>query len=174
MRIFVSVIMFLAISSAAWAAGDAAKEVNAYNAIKVNFSKNAGKCNLVDPKPFEELLQKELFKIGVPENKGSISTAVLAITGDSFGLLGAQCSSQAVLSFQTVLGADNIVTDNPAIRAAIDRLENIPVIFWQSGRFGVQAQTQPASGGESTTAQEAVLEMVTNLVNKFKEDREME
>ena len=174
MRLFLAGALLLALSSTSWAAGNVAKEINAYRSIEVNFSSNAEKCNLKDPKPFADHLRDELFKVGVSENTGSIAYIVLAITADSFGVLNAQCGSQAVLTFQTVLGADSIVTDNPAIRRAIDRLENIPVIFWQSGQFGVQAQTQPAGGGESTKAQEAVMEMITNLVARFNADRKAE
>lgn len=172
MRDLFACLILLATSSVSLAAGNVAKEINAYRSIEVNFSKNANKCNLTDSKMFEDHLRKELFKIGISENTGSIATAILSITANSFGVLGARCNSQVVLSFETILGPDNIVVDNPAIRQAIDRLERIPVIFWQAGIMGVQAQTQPSGGGESTAAREAVLEMATNLVERLKAARE--
>ena len=174
MRLVLAGLILALSSSLATAAGNVAKEVNAYRSIEVNFSENAHKCNLKDGKPFEDQLRKELFKIGVSENQDSMTYVVLAVTGTTFGALSAQCSSQTVLTFQTVLGAENIVVDNPAVRQAIDRLERIPVVFWQSGQFGVQPQTQPAAGGESTTSQEAVVKMITNLVARFNADRQGE
>ncbi len=75
------------------------------------------------------------------------------------------------LNFLVRLRADNIVTDDPAARRAIDRLGAVHVIIYSNGFFGTQNQRQPAAGGESTTVRDRVLEIIDLSVNKLVADR---
>ena len=142
-------------------------EIVAYNAIAITFSENAHKCNLKDIDVFAERVREKLASIGVNESGDSIVTVNVGISGNSFGPLGVQCASQAELAFQTTLSAENIVTDNPAVRDAVDRLKQFPITLYKTGMFGVQRQVQPAKGGSSTTSQDAVLGMIDGMVDRF-------
>ncbi|MFQ5972193.1 MAG: hypothetical protein ACE5Q3_07645, partial [Alphaproteobacteria bacterium] len=62
--------------------------------------------------------------------------------------------------------------DNPAVRDAVDRLKQFPIILYKTGMFGVQRQVQPAKGGPSTTSQDAVLGMIDGMVDRFDSARQ--
>jgi hypothetical protein len=148
------------------------QELRRYNAIKVNFSDTAHACNLKDEAMFASRVREKLAAIGITEDPTSAITVSLAISANSFGLLSTTCASQTVISFNARLGAENIVVDDPEIRTAIDRLKEFPIALHQLGRFGVQAQVQPPKGGESTSTQTAVLEMIDAMVTKLEEQRQ--
>jgi hypothetical protein len=69
------------------------------------------------------------------------------------------------------LGADNINTDDPAARAAIDRLGSVDVILYSNGFFGTENQKQPPAGGKSTSVRDRVLDNIKLSVDKFVADR---
>jgi hypothetical protein len=167
--LFAAILIFL--SSGALAQTSIPQEIRGYNSIRINFSKGAESCNIKDATPYEERVRADLSNIGLAQSDASVVHVVAAITAQSFGMLGARCTSYTVLAFQTMLGADNIVTDNDAVRRAIDRLQWFPVVLWQAGMFGVQLQTQPSTGGESKDASKAVLGMIDELVKRFDAER---
>ncbi|MEK9661500.1 MAG: hypothetical protein VW644_07180 [Alphaproteobacteria bacterium] len=51
------------------------------------------------------------------------------------------------------------------------RPQDIPVMIYRRGRFGSVALSQPAKGGPSTAAQEAVMTAIDTLVREFAESR---
>ena len=76
----------------------------------------------------------------------------------------------SVLGFQTNLSAQNIVTDNQDVRAAIDRLKTFPVTLWQALHFGVVTLTEegdPKESGGSPNARNAALKGIDVLVDRF-------
>jgi len=147
------------------------KEVAGYRDITVAFSEGAKGCNITDETLYSDRLREKLGEIGIKENPESILVAHLAISAKSFGILKAECVSQVSMNFQTTLTAENIVTDNDAVRQAIDRLKAFPVVVYQTGMFGVQTQQEPAGGGESTNASDVVLTMIDGMVEKFESER---
>ena len=148
------------------------EELRGYSNVVVNFSDTAHECNLTDEAMFASHLQEKLAEIGITEDPQSLITVNIGISAKSLGLLKTQCTSQAMISFNATLGADNIVVDNAEIRQAIDRLKEFPIALYQLGRFSVQAQTQPPKGGESTSSQTAVLEMIDEMAAKLGELRQ--
>ena len=146
-------------------------ELTGYNAIVVNFSETAGECNLKEEAMFADAVREKLAAIGIEENPESVVTVNLAISAKGFGIRNTSCTTQTVLSFNTLLTAENIVTDNQAVRDSVDRLKQFPVTLYRLGRFGTQAQVQPAQGGESTSSQKGVLEMIDQMVDKLAEER---
>ncbi len=161
-----------AIVSASAAAQTIPEELKGYSTVLVNFSDTAHECNLKDEAMFASHLQEKLAEIGITEDPQSHITVNIGISAKSLGLLKSQCTSQTVISFNARLRADNIVTDDPEVRRAIDRLKEFPIALYQLGRFGVQAQVQPPKGGESTSSQTAVLEMIDTMVAKLGELRQ--
>ncbi len=147
-------------------------EITAYNTILVNFNETAAECNLKDEAMFRDHVRDKLAEIGITENPESVLTVNLGISAKSFGVRGTRCTTQTVLAFNTLLTSENIVTDNPGVRDAIDRLKEFPVTVHRLGRFGVQAQVQPPAGGESTSSQEGVFEMIDLMVAKLDEQRQ--
>ena len=170
MRLILSTVLILFLSVGA-RADNVAREIVAYNNISVALSENADDCNLTNKAEFSERLREKLAAVGLALSQDSVVTVHLAISGNAFGLLDAQCASQVSLSFQTVLSAGNIVTDNSAIRMAIDRLGSFRILFYERGMSGVQFQSQPSAGGESTEARDAVFKMIDGLVERFVADR---
>ena len=152
--------------------GTIPKEIVGYRTIEVTFSESAAKCNLKDSKMFEDHLRRSLADLGISQREDMYSTVGLAINAQPFGLLDAQCVTRVEVVFQTMLGKKNIVTSDERIRQVVDRLGTIPVTFYKDGAFSVQAQTQPAAGGESTDAQKAALEIIDSIVERLKERRQ--
>ena len=136
-------------------------EIAGYNAVLINFNDTAQECNLKDEAMFADHAREKLAEIGITENPESVLTLNIGISAKKFGV---RCTTQTVLAFNTLLTSENIVTDNPGVRDALDRLKEFPVTVYRLGRFGVQAQQQPAAGGESTTSQKGVMEMIDLMV----------
>jgi hypothetical protein len=156
------------------ARGDAqtvASEIKAYNNVTVTFSKNADSCNLSDDTIFKQRMREKLAGAGVRQSDTSRVIANLAVSANGFGPLKVNCMFSTKLNFLVKLRADNIVTDDPAARRAIDRLGAVDVIIYSNGFFGTQNQRQPAAGGESTTVRDRVLEIIDLSVNKLVADR---
>ncbi len=148
------------------------QEIRDVREITVTFSENAHKCNLTDGKMIAERVRDRLIEIGIPQRQNSDVFVVLGVSGVKFGMLGGNCATNAQLTFQTILRAENIVTDDPEVRAAIDRLGQFPVVLWERGIFGVQPQTQPSAGGPSVTSRDAVLKAIDDMVATFAEARQ--
>jgi len=146
-------------------------EIKAYGAVAVSFSENAGKCNLGDDTMFKERLRSDLAKAGVQQSDASRLVVNYAVSANPFGPLNINCVFSTTLNFVVRLGADNIVTDDPAARAAIDRLGSVDVIIYSNGFFGTQNQKQPPAGGKSTSVRDRVLDNIGLSVNKFVADR---
>ncbi len=156
------------------ARGDAqtvASEIKAFNNVTVTFSKNADSCNLSGNTIFNQRLREKLEGAGVRQSDASRVTVNLAVSANAFGLLKANCMFSTTLNFLVKLRADEIVTDDPAARRAIDRLGAVNTIIYSNGFFGTQNQRQPAAGGESTTVRDRVLKIIDLSVNKLVADR---
>ncbi len=171
-RSFIGLLSLTLVTQGATAlAQSVPQEITGYRAIDVTFSANAHKCNLKDSEMFTARLRDRLSEIGIEHSDQSIVVARIGVTGFRYGLLGGTCASQTQLTFQTVLRAENIVTDNPAVRRAVDRLQVLPIILYDIGSIGVQPQTEPDQGGPSVTSRDAVFEMIDSLVERFDQDR---
>ena len=148
------------------------REITGYKTILVSFSEGARKCKLEDPAAYTERLKEKLAGIGIQQNDQSLVVATLGVSGKRFGLMGGHCVSLVELGFNANLSKDNIVTDNEAVRRSIDKLGVFPINFYSNGMFGVQPQTEPAAGGDTTTSKEAILGMIDKLVERLKEKRQ--
>lgn len=146
-------------------------EISGYRQIYVNFNDSAGTCNLTDDKMFADRLAEKLLEIGVNRYDGAGLDANLGISANAQGTLSTSCAWHVQLSFIAVLPAEAIQTSAPSLRAALDRLGDIPVMIYRRGRFGSVALSQPARGGPSVTAQEAVLTAIDTLVEEFAKSR---
>ena len=146
-------------------------EIKVYRAIAVSFSENAGKCNLGDDTMFKDRLRSDLAKAGVQQSDASGLVVNYAVSANAFGPLNINCVFSTTLNFMVRLGADDINTDDPAARAAIDRLGSVDVIIYSNGFFGTQNQSQPPAGGKSTSVRDRVLDNIGLSVDKFVADR---
>ena len=167
MKRFIVILACCIVSAGAVAQTSVPEEIRAYKTINVSFSKGATECNLEDPAAYEERLREKLAGIGVTQSDDSILVASLGVSGQKFGLIGGHCVSLVELSFLTALSKDNIVTDNPNVRQAVDRLGVFPITLYKNGMFAVQSQSQPDAGGETTTSKEAALKMIDALVERL-------
>ena len=174
MRRIVLALACCVLSSSAWAQGQTSvpREITGYKTILVSFSEGARRCKLEDPAAYSARLKEKLAGIGIKQNDQSITVAVLGVSGKRFGMLGGQCVSLVELKFNATLSKDNIVTDNAAVRRSVDKLGVFPITFYSNGMFGVQPQTEPSAGGDSTRSMEAVLGMIDMLVERLKEKRQ--
>ena len=155
---------------AAHAQGVAA-EIQQYNNITVTLSENAHKCEFKDRKVFLAALEENFARIGLPRRDSSVLTANLAISGNTFGLLKAECTYHVSLSFLAVLSKDNLTNIPPQAMAAIGRLEQLPIVLYRRGFFGVEVMRQPNAGGPAIGPRDAVLQAITRLVDRFAKDR---
>jgi hypothetical protein len=173
MRKLAPLLLACVISTGAYAQESSiTKEISGYRGINVSFSENAQKCNLKDAKLFEDHLRTKLAGIGVTQREDLYSYVDLLISGQKFGIIGGHCVTEVRMNFYAVLTPANIVTSDERLKSTLDKLERIPVTYYQDGRLGVQPQDQPSGGGESTTSQEAVLKMIENLVESLKSKRQ--
>ena len=146
-------------------------EIKVYHDIAVTFSENAGKCNLTDDALLKQKVRDELASVGVLQSDASRLVVNYAVSANGFGPLNINCVFSTTLNFMVRLGADNIGTDDPAARAAIDRLGSVDVIIYSNGFFGTQNQRQPAAGGDSTSVRDRVVDNIGLSVEKFAADR---
>ncbi len=173
MRYVLSILLLCFVSTGAHAQqSNVAKEIIGYRDIGVGFSKSAADCNLKRAELFEKHLRTKLAEIGIVQRDDAYGAIGLGISGQKFGAIGGHCVTRVELNFMAVLGKDNISVSDQRLRDAIDRLERIPLIIYKDSLFGVQPQSQPAAGGESTTSQEAALGMIETLVDNLKAKRQ--
>ena len=152
-------------------AGDVTKEIIAFNGVTVGFSKHAAKCNLTDDAVLADHVVGKLDELGIKESPNSVVHVVLSVSGTTLGLLNTQCATHADLRFETRLRAENIVTDNPNVRQAVDRLGQFPIVLWSRGAFGVTTLAQPEGGGPSVKAYDSIKEQIEVILDRFKEQR---
>ena len=152
-------------------AGNVTKELNGYNGLSVSISEIAAKCNLTDSAVFSDYLRGKLHDLGLKDNPNSMVHVALSISGTTFGLLGAHCVTHTQVSFNVLLRAENIVTDNQTAREAIDRLGAFPIRLWSHSAFGVKPLSQPAAGGKSLAAYDAVKNQIDLIVARFKKSQ---
>lgn len=173
MRYILSILALCSLSTGAYAQQTSvAKEITGYRDISVGFSKSAEKCNLNNAALFKKHLETKLAEIGIAQRDDVYGAIGLGISGQRFGAIGGHCVTRVELNFMAVLGKENISVGDQRLRDAIDRLERIPLIIYKDSLFAVQPQSQPAAGGESTTSQEAALEMIETLVDNLKAKRQ--
>lgn len=146
-------------------------EITRYRTVTVSFSENAGKCNLGDDAPFMEKITSDLANAGVQQSDASRLVVNYAISANAFGPLNINCVFSTTMNFLVRLGAADINTDDPAARAALDRLASVDVVIYSNGFFGTQNQKQPPAGGKSTSVRDRVLENIKLSVDKFVADR---
>ena len=168
---FVGAALLLALLPAHGEAQNVTSEINRYRTVTVTFSENAGKCNLDNDAMLREKLTGELASAGVRQSDASRLVVNYAVSANAFGPLNINCVFSTTLNFMVRLGAENINTDDPAARAAIDRLGSVDMIIYSNGFFGTQNQSQPPAGGESTTVRDRVLDNIKLSVDKFVADR---
>jgi hypothetical protein len=168
-RILIAMLILLPLAPAH--AGSVTKEIIAYDGITVGFSEQAAKCNLTDGAVLKDYVAGKLDDLLIKENPNSIIHIVLSVSGTNLGLLNTQCATHADLRFETRLRAENIVTDNPAVRRAVDNLGEIPVVLWSRGAFGVTPLPQPQEGGPSVEAYKSIEDHIDFILARFKEER---
>jgi hypothetical protein len=152
--------------------GNVTKEIKGYRDIRVVFSPNAHKCDLKDAKAFSGYLAKKLAGLGIKKRDDSIVVIRLGVSGASFGLIKGHCALGTDLSFRTILKAENIVTKNDRVRAAVDRLGAFPINLYNIGQFGVEARVETGSGKEKRVlVDEKVFEMLDRMVERFAKAR---
>ncbi len=167
MKRFVPIVAGCVAATGAFAQSSVPDEVTGYRSISVMYSGNAKGCDLEHSAAYKERLREKLAFIGVAQSDDSVLNANLGVSGRKFGLLGAQCLSAVQLVFVTTLRKENIVTDNPTVRTAVDRLEAFPIVLYQAGMLGVQPQGSASSVRKSTASKDATLKMIDDLVKGF-------
>lgn len=153
-------------------AASAAQEITTYNKMKVEFTKNAKSCGFESLEPFERHLREDLAAIGVTQNDASIIEVNLEVGAIVYGALDTQCAIDVSLDFRTTLTAENINTNNEAVRRAVDRLGAFPVSLFQVGAFAVSTTLYTVADNRNITKAEAeVLNIIKRLVTRFEEER---
>ncbi len=173
MRILIGILAVLVIVLAPGRsdAQTAASEIRAYRDVTVTFSENADECNLSDDKMFKQKMREKLAGAGVRQSNASRVNVNLAVSANGFGLFNTNCVFSTKLDFLVKLGAENIVTEDPAAKLAIDRLGAVDVVIYSNGFFATQQQKQPFDGGSSIAVRDRVLEIIGSSVDKFVADR---
>jgi len=151
---------------------DVSKEITGYRNMTVTMAGTPSDCNLKDTNLLKTQLSDKLSGIGITQKDQSYAGVELLITAQKFGGPIGHCATMVELVFVGAIGKDNFVTGDEQLKAAIDRMKVVPVVFYKDGRMGVQAQTQPSSGGESMTTEKAVLRMIDDLVENLKAKRQ--
>lgn len=142
-------------------------EIKRYNDIIVSFSEGAEQCNVSDAARFKRRLSKDLESADVRQNDASLLIVNFAVSASSFGALGMSCVYTATLNFLFTLKAENILTDNAAARAALDRLGEVDVVVYTDGVFGTESQIRAAVGAESTAVRDRILDDIGILVARL-------
>lgn len=163
--VIISAISFAA--TGAFAQSSVPDVVKGYNSIHVTYSERAAECNLEHTAQYQARLSERLAAIGVAQSDDNVLVVNLGVTGQKFGLIGAQCASAVELVFAATLRKENIVTNNQGVREAIDRIEAFPVVIYRSGMLGIQPQGSTSQDRKSTASKEATLKMIDELVKGF-------
>lgn len=175
MRAFltISAVFLVALLPMRGEAQSVTTEIKRYNDIIVSFNQDAEQCNVTDAARFKRQLRKDLESADVRQSDASLLVVNFSVSASAFGAFGMSCVYTTTLSFLFTLKAENIVTDNPAARAAIDRLGEFDVVVYTDGIFGVESQLRAAVGAESTAVRDRVLDdigiLVARLANRRKQ-----
>ena len=171
MKLLVMILAGCTAASGAFAQSSVPDVVKGYQSINVMYSERAAECNLEHSAEYKARLSEKLAAIGVTQSENSVLVANLGVSGQKIGRIGAQCASAVELVFAATLRKENIVTNNQAVREAVDRLESFPIVVYKSGMFGVQPQGSTSTERKSTASKEAALKMIDDLVKGFSEKR---
>lgn len=145
--------------------------ITGYRNMSVSFSEGAADCNLKDANVFKTHLSEKLAGIGISETGESYSGVNLRISGRKFGAVTPHCVTSVEFVFQAAIGKDNFVTSDERLKATIDEIGVIPIVFYRDGRMAVQPQSEPSAGGESETSKNAALKMIDEMVASLKAKR---
>ncbi len=167
MRIFLVAVTAFLISITSASAAGIVSELTVFNDVIVRFNDTAKKCNLTDPSIFKQKVEAGLVDMGLSKSPSSRIVAVLNIAANGFGLLNSQCATTVTFNIQSSLNGKEILTDNPETRKILDHVGTFPISIYRSGMFGVQVQSEPSAGGESTSVRDAVLDMTDKMLNKL-------
>ncbi len=149
------------------------REINGYNGVTVSFSKNAAKCNVTDDTVISDYLRAKLHDLGLKDNPNSFVHVAISVSGTTLGLLGAQCVTHTQVSFNARLRAENIITDNHAMRVILDRMGEFTVRLWTHSAFGVTTLPQPEEGGKSLAAYDAAREQIDLILARFAKEQKL-
>ncbi len=166
-RILAFVLLVVPLSPAQ--AGNVTKELVIYNRVAVWLSDNIQRCDLRNKDVLADYLRQELAGAGFQRSDESVVRVRLAVSGTPFGL--GQCVINTNVQFVTRLSAQNIITDKPRVRQALDRLGEFDVVLWTQGMFATRSLPQPSGGGESQGAYEGVKEQLSLIFQRFKQQR---
>lgn len=148
------------------------QEITSYRNLSVKMAGTPSKCNLTDTALIETQLSDKLAAIGITQNDQSYAGVELLVTTQKFAGVTAHCATLVELVFVGAIGKDNFVTSDEALKAAIDRMKVVPVIFYKEGRMAVQPQIEGSAGQESKDTEKAVLTMLDTLVDNLKAKRQ--
>ena len=174
MRGLFTVLLGLLISTGASAQQSSVpKEITGYKDIMVAFSPSAGDCNLKEAEVFKNHVKEKLAEIGIVQRDDLYSVVTLGISAQQFGAIGGHCVTNVQMAFQASLSNKNIVSSDPRLTSAMDRLQVIPITFYKDGAFSVQPQVQSStSGAPSKASEEAALGMIDGIVERLKAKRQ--
>ena len=139
-RILALVLLVVPLSPAV--AGNVTKELVMYNRVAVWLSENVQRCNLRDKDVLADYVTRKLADAGLERSNESVLRVRLAVSGAPFGL--GQCVINTNVQFVTRLKAENVVTDKPRVRQALDRLGEFDIILWTQGMFATRSLPQPS------------------------------
>ncbi len=171
MKIAVMILAGCVAAGATFAQVSVPDIVTGYRSISVTYSEGAAGCDLEHSAEYKAHLSEKLAEIGVAQNDDSVLVANLGISGRKFGRLGTRCASAVELVFAATLRKENIVTNNQAVREAVDRLDAFPIVLYKALVFGVQSQTTTDPARKSAASQEAAFKMIDDLVKGFEGKR---
>ena len=167
-------LFLISLGVALWAAGAQAATVpeviTSFQKITVTFSERAAECAISDEKMYQSHLFNRLGEMGIKEDGGSIIQAHINVSGAPAGT--SSCIIHTLLRFDTTLNAKNILTDQPAVRQAIDRLGVFPVTLWSGGALSTKQYYLPASERKIDRAAKGVLEQIDFILESFKKQRQ--
>lgn len=151
-----------------------ARELNAYKDSTVIFVSNSKKdCNI--PKKaadYKAHLDSQLASLGINNNADSGLAAVLLISHESFAILGSLCAVHVDLSFQTRIPKEMFTRLTEGQKAALERIDSLPVSLWTASAMSVVTLTQPsAGGGESVDGQKAVIRLIDSIIDLLRKQR---
>ena len=174
-RFFIfSVLVLAATPAVAQNSPSVAKEIRGFRTVNVLLTGKTKDCYITETDVFVKRASDKLGEIGIKQNPESIVNVDLNVVAQPFGVLNQVCAYSVSMDLTTRLSSQNLVTDSPQVRAAIDRLKNFPVGLWSASAFGVATLTEKANiskGQRSTEAEKGALEAVDVLVNELAEYR---
>ena len=161
----------LAVFVAAPASADpVARELQYYKAIDVVLMDSAKDCGITDDKVVQDHLRVKLGQLGIKENaerfaRVKIDVAAQTIPNSSL------CAIHTLVRINGALGKKNIVTKDPLINAAMERLEVLPITVWTGSSLVVRQYKLPASGKITDRATKSVLEQLDAITDRLAEAR---